>query len=47
MTQLTLNNRTAMVTGESAFYANFDRHSNLFNVPRNSPQSEVALKEAS
>ena len=45
MTQLTLNNRTIIVTEESAFYTNFGRHPNLFNILRKSPQAETILQE--
>ena len=46
MTQLALNNKTLTAIGESTFYVNFDRHSNLFNVPRKSPQATAVLQEA-
>ena len=47
MAQLILNNRTVTATEESAFYTNFDRHPNLFNTLRKSPQATAALQEAS
>ena len=47
MAQLTFNNRAATAIEQSVFYANFGRHPNLFNILRNSPQSEIVLKEAS
>ena len=34
-----------MATGESAFYANYGRHPNLFTVSKNSPQAVAALKD--
>ena len=37
MIQLALNNRIVIVIEESAFYMNFGRHSNLFNVSKKSP----------
>ena len=46
MAQLALNNRTATVTEESVFYANFGRHPNLFNIPRNLSQTDTVLQEA-
>ena len=43
--ELALNNRTLTATGESAFYTNYSRHPNLFNILKKSPQAETALKE--
>ena len=31
--------------GESAFYANFGRHPNIFNIPKGSPGAETAIQE--
>ena len=47
MAELALNNRILMVIKESAFYANYNRHPNLFNTPKKSPQADAALKEIS
>ena len=44
MAQLTLNNVTATATEISAFYANYDRHPNLFNIPKKSPQAVAVLE---
>ena len=41
MTQLILNNGTAIVTEESAFYANFGQHPQLFNIPKELSEAEI------
>ena len=45
MAQLALNNAKIIVTGISAFFINYDRHPNLFNVLRKSPQAVTALED--
>ena len=45
MAQLALNNVTIIVTGISAFYANYNRHPNLFNISKKSPQIIIILKD--
>ena len=45
MAELALNNRILIVIGESAFYINYCRYPNFFNILKKSPQAEVALKE--
>ena len=47
MAELALNNRILTIIGESAFYTNYNRHPNLFNTLRKSPQADAALKEIS
>ena len=47
MAELALNNRISTVIRESAFYINYNRHSNLFNMPKKSPQADAALKKIS
>ena len=45
MAELALNNRILIIIGESAFYANYSRHLNFFNIPKKSPQAETVLKK--
>ena len=45
MAQLVLNNRTATITENSAFYANFGQYPNLFKVLRKSSQTEATLQK--
>ena len=45
MAELALNNRILTVIRKSAFYINYNRHPNLFNISRKSPQAETALKK--
>ena len=47
MAELALNNRILIIIRESAFYANYGRHPNLFNTPRKFPQADAALKKIS
>ena len=45
MVELALNNRILTAIKESAFYTNYNRHLNLFNTLKKSPQTEIALKK--
>ena len=45
MAELALNNRTLTIIKESAFYTNYNRYPNLFNILKKSPQAEAALKK--
>ena len=47
MAELALNNRILTVIKESAFYANYSRYLNFFNILRKSPQADAALKKIS
>ena len=44
MTQLVLNNRIVTIIKESVFFANFGRHSNLFNMLKDFLQAETVLQ---
>ena len=44
MAQLTLNNGTLLITEETSFYVNYERHPNLFLIPKESPQAITILK---
>ena len=45
MAELALNNRILTIIKESAFYINYNRHLNLFNILKKSPQVKTALKK--
>ena len=45
MAELALNNRILIIIGESAFYTNYNKYPNFFNILKKSPQAEAALKE--
>ena len=45
MIELALNNRILTAIRESAFYANYNKYPNFFNILRKSPQAEIALKK--
>ena len=45
MAELALNNRILIIIKESAFYTNYNRYPNLFNILKKSPQVEAALKK--
>ena len=47
MAELALNNKILTAIGESAFYINYNRHPNLFNTLKKSPQTDAALKKIS
>ena len=47
MIELALNNRILTIIGESAFYINYGRYPNFFNILRKFPQIDAALKEIS
>ena len=47
MTELALNNRILIIIEESAFYINYSRYLNFFNMLKKSPQTDAALKEIS
>ena len=47
MAELALNNRILIIIEESAFYTNYSRHPNFFNILKKSPQIEIALKKIS
>ena len=47
MAELALNNKILIIIGESAFYTNYNRHPNLFNTPKKSPQIKTILKKIS
>ena len=45
MAQLTLNNATVIVIGVSAFYTNYNRYPNLFNILKKSLQTVTTLED--
>ena len=47
MVELALNNKILIIIGESAFYTNYSRYPNLFNIPKKSPQIDAILKKIS
>ena len=47
MAELALNNRILTIIEESAFYTNYSKHPNFFNILKKSPQIEAALKKIS
>ena len=47
MAELALNNRILTAIGESAFYINYNKYPNFFNISKKSPQIEIALKKIS
>ena len=47
MAELALNNKILIIIGESAFYANYNRYPNFFNILKKSPQADAILKKIS
>ena len=45
MAELALNNRILTIIKKSAFYTNYSKHPNFFNILKKSPQAEAALKK--